>query len=96
MDVEAGLGLAIITAWFAVVAWGAVDLVVEAMRVKDWGKVVIALLSATTVAGPLLFIAPDHVFLGVHTIGLGAILALFSGAAILFSRRQVQRILINN
>ena len=92
MDLEVALGLAIIIAWFAIVAWGAVDLVVEAKRVKDWEKVIVALLSATTVAGPLLFLMPEHIFLGIHTIGLGWVLAFISGAAILFSRRQVQRL----
>jgi hypothetical protein len=96
MGVETAFGLAIIIAWFAVVAWGAVDLVVEAKRVKDWEKVAVALLGATTVAGPLLTLMPDHVFLGIHTIGLGFVLAFISAGAILFSRRQLQRLLNKN
>jgi hypothetical protein len=76
------LGAAIVAAWFAVVIWGAANLTIEAARKNDWGKVGVAVLSAATIAGPLLFVMPEHVFFGIHTIGLGAVLALVSGATI--------------
>jgi hypothetical protein len=82
---EIFLGVLIILAWFAVVIWGAANLVIEARRKNDWGKVGIAVLSATTVAGPLLFLMPDHVFFGGHTIGLGAVLVFVSGLTIFAS-----------
>jgi hypothetical protein len=47
-------------------------------RKSDWGKVGIAVLSATTIAGPLIFLMPEHVFFGIHTIGFGGVLALIS------------------
>jgi len=80
---EIFLGALIILGWFAVVIWGAVNLVIDARRKNDWGKVGIAVLSATTVGGPLLLLMPEHVFFGIiHTIGLGAVLASISGLAI--------------
>ena len=82
---EIVLGALIFLGWFAVVIWGATNLVIDARRKNDWGKVGIAVLSATTVAGPLLFLMPDHVFFGGHTIGLGAVLAFISGLAIFAS-----------
>ena len=75
-------GLLILGAWVAIVLWGAAYLIIQAKRTKNWDKVGIAVLSATTVAGPLLTLMPEHVFLGVHTIGLGYILAIFSAIAI--------------
>jgi hypothetical protein len=80
MDVV--LGWAIVAAWFAVVIWGAANLTIEAKQKNDWGKVGVAVLSASTVAGPLLFLMPENVFFGIHTIGLGAVLALVSGLTI--------------
>jgi hypothetical protein len=50
---EVFLGGMVILAWFALVIWGAANLVVQAKRKNDWEKVGIAALSATTVAGPL-------------------------------------------
>jgi hypothetical protein len=80
---EVFLGSLVILAWFAVVVWGAANLVIQAKRKDDWGKVGIAVLSATTVAGPMLFLMPEHVFFGIHTIGFGAVLALVSAFVIL-------------
>jgi hypothetical protein len=82
---EIVLGALIFLGWFAVVIWGATNLVIDARRKNDWGKVGIAVLSATTVAGPLLFLMPEHVVFGIHTIGLGAVLASISGLAIFAS-----------
>ena len=79
---EVLLGGVLILAWFVVVIWGAANLVVQAKRENDWEKVGIAALSAATVAGPLLFLMPEHIFFGIHTIGFGAVLALISGFAI--------------
>jgi hypothetical protein len=79
---EVFLGGMVILAWFALVIWGAGNLVVQAKRKNDWEKVGIAALSATTVAGPLLFLMPEHIFFGIHTIGFGAVLALISGFVI--------------
>lgn len=79
---ETVLGVLVVVAWFAVVIWGAASLVIQAKRKNDWGKVGVAAVSATTVAGPLLFLSPDHVFLGGHTMGLGAVLAILSGLVI--------------
>jgi hypothetical protein len=79
---ETILGAIIVLVWFAIVIWGVASLVIQAKRKNDWGKVGIAALSATTVAGPLLFLSPEHVFFGVHTIGLGFVLALISAIVI--------------
>ena len=57
---EVYLGGIVAHAWFALVIWGAANLVVQAKRKNDWEKVGIAVLSATTVAGPLLFLMPEH------------------------------------
>jgi hypothetical protein len=80
---EIFLGVIIVLAWFAVVIWGAAILVIQAKRTNNWEKVSIAALSATTVAGPLLVFIPEHVFFGVHTKGLGFVLAIISAFAIL-------------
>jgi hypothetical protein len=79
---EVFLGGMVILAWFALVIWGAANLVVQAKRKNDWEKVGIAALSATTVAGPLLFLMPERIFFGIHTVGFGAVLALISGFVI--------------
>jgi uncharacterized membrane protein YcjF (UPF0283 family) len=79
---EVFLGGIIALAWFAVVIWGAVSLVIQAKRKNDWETVGVATVSATTVAGPLLVLSPEHVFFGVHTIGLGFVLAAISGLVI--------------
>jgi hypothetical protein len=80
---ETFLGVIVILAWFAVVIWGATSLVIRARRTKDWEKVGTAALSAATVAGPLLIFIPEHVFFGVHTMGLGFVLTIISALAIL-------------
>lgn len=75
------LGLTIMIAWLAIVIWGEATLVIRARRGTNWTglqTVGIAALSATTVAGPLLALMPEQVFFGVHTIGLGFLLALVS------------------
>jgi len=78
LPMEVVLGAMVVLAWFVVVIWGAANLVIEAKRKSDWGKVGIAVLSATTIAGPLIFLMPEHVFFGIHTIGFGGVLALIS------------------
>jgi hypothetical protein len=94
MDMEFLDGLGIIIAWFAVVIWGAASMVAEAKRTKHWEKVCVDAVSATTVAGLLLFIEPDHVLpFGTHTIGLGAVLALVSWFVILCAQPRAQRFL---
>jgi hypothetical protein len=95
MDIEFVLGLGIILGWCGIVIMGAASLVMEALREKDWNRVAICVLTATTVAGPLLVIMPDHEFLGGHTMGLGFVLAILSGFAILCSMPFVQRMLRN-
>jgi hypothetical protein len=92
---EIFLGLVIIIEWFAIVIWGAASLVLEAKQTKNWEKVWLATISAATVSGPLLTLMPDHVFFGGHTMGLGYILAMLSGGAILLTRPQVQRICLH-
>jgi hypothetical protein len=82
MDMEFVLGTFIILVWFAVVIWGAASLIVQAKRTSDWEKVGIAVLSAATVAGPLLTFIPEHIFFGIHTIGLGIALSFMSAFAI--------------
>jgi hypothetical protein len=82
---EVALGALIVIAWFAVVFWGAVILILEAKRKNDWDKVSIAVLSAMTVAGPLLTLMPEHVIFGIHTIGLGFVLAVISAFVIAVS-----------
>jgi hypothetical protein len=79
---EVVLGVRVILAWIAVVIWGTANLAIRAKRRNDWGEVGIAALSATTVAGLLLFLMPDQVFFGIHTLGFGAALALISGFVI--------------
>lgn len=79
---ETFLGAIILIAWFAIIIWGAARLIIQAKRTKDWEKVGIAALSAAAVAGPLLFLMPEQVFFGVHTMGLGAVLAIISAFAI--------------
>jgi hypothetical protein len=79
---ETIFGVIIIIVWSAIVIWGAAYLVIQAKRTKDWEKVGIAALSATTIAGPLLTLMPEHIFFGVHTIGLGFVLAITSAFAI--------------
>jgi uncharacterized membrane protein YhaH (DUF805 family) len=81
---EIFLGAMIILAWLAIIIWGAAALVIQAKRRKDWGKVGIAALSATTVAGPLLTLMPEHDLpFGGQTMGLGFILAIISAVTIL-------------
>jgi hypothetical protein len=82
---EVLLGAMVVLAWFAVVIWGAANLVIEAKRKNDWEKVGIAVLSAATVGGPLLFLMPEHVFFGIHTMGFGGVLALISAFVIFAS-----------
>jgi hypothetical protein len=79
---EVVLGALVVLAWFAVVTWGAASVVIDAKRKNDWGEVGIAVLSATTVAGPLFTLIPDHVLFGIHTVGLGFVLALISAFVI--------------
>ncbi|TAI65703.1 hypothetical protein [Bradyrhizobium sp. Leo170] len=79
---EVALGALVVIAWIAVVIWGTAILIVEAKRKNDWAKVGIAVLSAMTVAGPLLTLMPEQVFFGIHTIGLGFVLAFVSGFVI--------------
>jgi hypothetical protein len=82
MDMEIFFGVLIILAWLAVVIWGAASLIIQAKQTNDWEKVGIAVLSAVTVAGPLLTFIPDHVFFGGHTQGLGFVLAFISAFSI--------------
>lgn len=85
MDTEMVRGMLVILAWFAIVIWGAAKLVIQAKRKRDWEKVGVAVLSAITVAGPLLTLMPDHVFFGnMHTMGLGYVLAIL-GAFVIFA-----------
>jgi hypothetical protein len=79
---ETVLGAATVFGWFAIVIWGIANLLIDAKRTKSWEKVGIATLSAATVSGPLLFVMPEHVLFGVHTIGLGAVLAIVSALVI--------------
>jgi uncharacterized membrane protein YhaH (DUF805 family) len=72
----------IVLAWFAVVICGAASLIIQAKRTHDWEKAGIAVLSAATVAAPLLVLAPEHVFFGIQTKGLGWVLAIMSGFSI--------------
>jgi hypothetical protein len=91
---ELFLGGGIMIAWFAVVIWGATSLVIQAKQTKDWGKVGVAALSSATVSGPLLILMPEHIFFGIHTMGLGFVLTIISAMMILLSRPQLQRLLI--
>jgi hypothetical protein len=77
-------GVLIVVAWFAIAIWGATYLFHKAKQNNDWEKVWIAALSGSTVAGPLLFLMPNHIFFGINTIGLGAVLAIISAIAILW------------
>lgn len=69
----------IVVVWFAIVIWGIAMLVIQAKRKNSWETVGVGALSAATVAGPLLFVFPDHVFIDIHTMGFGAVLAVISG-----------------
>jgi len=81
--VKTFLRLIVAVAWFAVVLWSAETFLIQAKRKKDWGKVGIAVLSATTVAGSLLILMPERVFFRVYTTDLGFALALISAVVIL-------------
>ena len=81
---EVLLGAAFFIAWALVLLWSLGRIAVSAWRTLGKGEHnwdarsfgIGVLVGAGLVAGPILFVEPEAVLFGVHTIGLGFVLAL--------------------
>jgi hypothetical protein len=79
MSTEVLLGAALLFVWTLVLAWSLRRIAVAAWRTPgNWDPRsfgVGVLVGAALAAGPILFVEPEAVLFGVHTIGLGFVLA---------------------
>jgi uncharacterized membrane protein len=81
---ELYLGFALLVVWVIVIAWSLGKIAVSAWRArerkqKQWDSRSFAaglLVGAALVGGVALFVESETVFFGIHTIGLGFLLAL--------------------
>lgn len=84
MSTEVLLGSALLLVWALVLVWSLGCIAVSAWRTPGKGQHnwdahsfgVGVLVGAALAAGPILFVEPEAVLFGVHTIGLGFVLAL--------------------